>query len=58
MSCLQEIRFNVSWDAGDEDGKYEQLISLARQYALPHLEARYRALQGYILMAKGDYDTA
>jgi chemotaxis protein histidine kinase CheA len=53
---LQEIRFNVSWDAGDEEGKYEQLFSLARQYELPHLEARYRALQGYVLMAKGDYD--
>jgi HPt (histidine-containing phosphotransfer) domain-containing protein len=53
---LQEIKANVTWDAGDEEKKYEELIRLARQFKLSHLEARYLALQGYILMAKGDYD--
>ncbi|HYX31526.1 MAG TPA: ATP-binding protein [Oligoflexus sp.] len=53
---LMEISKGVSWDAGDEDQKYAELATAARHHNLQHLEARYLALQGYVLMSKGDYD--
>ena len=55
FSCVQRLRnFAMLWEQSELDRRVAEALRLCREYAMPHMTALARILEGYAIARRGD----